>query len=121
MGSSATVEKIGPDTVGSYKCTHFVLHIKNPQVKNPNAGKQDIWFSDDLGNCNIFFTGPYLYYPLGDYFQKKLADAGATGVVVKWQTGPAVCTLTNYKATRLAVSLFSTPSNYTIRNVSTGY
>jgi hypothetical protein len=121
MGSSATIENIGAEKVGSYNCTHFVLTIKNPQVKNPNAGRKDIWVSNDLGNCNIFYTGPYLYYPVGDYVQKKLADAGATGIVVKWQTGPSVCILTNYQATRLSASLFSAPSNYTTRNVLTGY
>jgi hypothetical protein len=121
MGSSATVEIVGAEKVGSYNCTHFVLTIKNPQVKNPKAGRGDIWVSNDLGNCNILYTGPYLYYLLGDYLQKKLAAAGATGVVIKWQTGPAVCILTNYQATRLPVSLFSVPSNYTTSNAPSGY
>jgi len=121
MGSTATIENVGAEKVGSYNCTHFVLTIKNPQVKNPNFGKKDIWVSNDLGNCNILYTGPYLYYPLGDYLQKKLAEAGATGVVIKWQTGPSVCILTNYQATRLQVSLFSIPSNYTTSNAPSGY
>ena len=121
MGASATIDTIGVEKVGSYNCTHFVLYIKNPQWKNPNSGRKDIWVSNDLGNCNILYTGPYLYYPLGDYIRKKLADAGATGVVVKWQVGPAVCILTNYQAMRLSSSLFSPPASYTIMNAATGF
>ena len=97
------------------------MYITNPQIKNPNAGRKDIWVSNDLGKCNIFYTGPYLYYATGDYLQKKLADAGAAGVVVKWQTGSSVCTLTNYQATNLSAALFTPPSNYTTRNAPAGY
>jgi uncharacterized protein DUF4412 len=117
LGSSVTVQNLGSETVGSYSCTHFVMNITNPNVKNTNAGRKDIWITNDLkGSCNILYTGPYLYYASGDYLQRKLAEAGATGVVVEWQTGSSVCMLSGYQAKNLPSSLFTVPSNYSVTN-----
>jgi len=50
---------------------------------------------------------------------KKLADAGADGVVVKWQETEATsttCMLMSYQKENLRPATFTPPSNYTIVN-----
>jgi Domain of unknown function (DUF4412) len=114
MGTTASIEKLGQEKIGNYNCTHFIMSTINPKSKTPNSGKKEFWITSDLGVSNIFYVGVYLYYPQGSYLQKKLADAGATGVVVKWQSGSATCNLVSYEKKNPAASSFEIPSNFTL-------
>jgi Domain of unknown function (DUF4412) len=114
MGTTVTIEKLGQEKIGNYNCTHFIMSTINPKSKTANSGKKEFWITSDLGVSNILYVGVYLYYPQGSYLQKKLADAGATGVVVKWQSGSATCNLLSYEKKSPAASSFEVPSNYTL-------
>ncbi|HMG66716.1 MAG TPA: DUF4412 domain-containing protein [Chitinophagaceae bacterium] len=120
LGITVTVQNLGNEKLGNYNCTHFVMITANPKIKSTKAGvtpgKKDIWITKDLGSCHVWYVGSYLYYPEGTYLQKKLADAGADGVVVKWQTGSGVmlstCTLVSYENKSLPSSDFKVPADY---------
>src|ERR1019366_3143197 len=88
-GATDSVESAGTEKVGNYNCTHFIMTSVNPKIKFAKLGtdKKDISITKDLGSCHLWYAGPYLYYPEGTFMQKKLADAGADGAVVKWQSG----------------------------------
>ena len=57
---------------------------------------------------------------MGTSAAKRLTDAGADGVVVKWQImdpiskKPNICTLISYQKKSLPASTFSPPSGYTV-------
>lgn len=120
MGTTSTVENVGNEKVGDYSCTHFVMTTVNPKIKSAKYGtsKKEIWVTKDLGSCHLWYVGAYLYYPEGTLFWKKFAEAGADGVVVKWQTGSGElstsCMLTSYENKPLRASFFTPPSNFTI-------
>lgn len=101
-----TIQKLGVETVGQYSCTHFVIMVRK--------GKHDVWITNKLGTSNIFYIGPYLYYPEGSLVAKKLIDAGGNGVVVKWQVGNATGTLTGAQSKSVDPSLFQPPKDYTV-------
>ncbi len=90
MGTTVSIEKLGQEKIGNYNCTHYTMSNINPKSRTGNTGKKDFWITTDLGVSNIYYVGVYLYYPQGSYLAKKLADAGATGVVIKWQSGSAM-------------------------------
>jgi Domain of unknown function (DUF4412) len=113
------VQNMGSEKIGEYNCTHFVvtkLNTKQPTSKM-NPSKNDVWVTKDLGSCHLWYVGAYLYYPEGSFTQKKLADAGIDGVVVKWQTGSGSLQISgmlmSYEKKNLSSSTFSPPSNFT--------
>lgn len=114
------VQNMGTEKVGEYNCTHFVVSKLNTKMKNSefNPAKTDLWLTKDLGSCHIWYVGSYLYYPEGSATQKKLADAGVDGVVVKWHTGTGSlqnsCMLMSYEKKNLPSATFTPPSNFTI-------
>ena len=114
------VQNQGSEKVGEYNCTHFVVSKLNTKMKNSemNPSKTDLWLTKDLGSCHLWYVGPYLYYPEGSVTQKKLADAGVDGVIVKWHTGTGSLQssgmLTSYEKKNLPSSTFTPPSNFTI-------
>jgi hypothetical protein len=120
MGTTVSVENAGNEKVGDYNCTHFVMTTVNSKIKSTklNSSKKDIWITKDLGSCHLWYVGSYLYYPEGTFLQKKLADAGADGVVVKWQSGSGSLLttgmLTSYDTKSLPSSTFTPPSGYTV-------
>jgi Domain of unknown function (DUF4412) len=114
MGTIGSIEKIGQEKIGNYNCTHFIMSIINPKSKTANSGKKEFWITSDLGTSNINYVASYLYYPQDSYLAKKLAAAGAIGVVVKWQSGSAICYLVSYEKKSLPASSFEPPSNYTL-------
>ncbi len=117
-GATYQVEKIGTEKVGSFNCTRYVLNVTSTKMKMPpNAPKKNIWVTGDLGNSNIWYVGPYLYYLNGGFLQKKMAEAGVSGVVVKWQLGNAQATLTDHQQRSVPSSMFEIPSGYTSRTV----
>jgi hypothetical protein len=117
IGTELTIQNLGQEKVGSYNCTHFVLVSSNPKYKTPPA-KKDIWVTKDLGSGDIFYVGQYLYYPKGSSAAKKLMEAGADGVIVKWQImdpvskQPNICTLVSYQKKSLPASTFQSPPGY---------
>ena len=115
-GATYEIEKIGPEKVGSFNCTRYVINTVSTKIKMPpNSPKKNIWVTDDLGNSNIWYAGPYLYYLNGGFQQKKMAEAGITGVVVKWQIGNSEATLTDHQQRSVPSSTFEIPSGYTSR------
>ena len=114
------VQNLGSEKVGEYNCTHFVVSKLNTKMKNSafNPSKSDLWLTKDLGSCHLWYVGPYLYYPEGSETQKKLADAGVEGVVVKWHTGSGSLQssgmLMSYEKKNLPSATFTPPSNFTI-------
>ncbi len=114
------VQNLGSEKMGEYNCTHFVVSKLNTRMKNSvmNPSKSDLWVTEELGSCHLWFVGPYLYYPEGSVMQKKLADAGVSGVVVKWHTGTGSLQssgmLMSYEKKNLSSSTFIPPSNFTI-------
>jgi hypothetical protein len=109
MGSEVSVQNLGPEKIGNYSCIHFIMKITNPKVKTPNAGEKDIWITKDLGISNVYYSGVYLYYPQGSFLAKKLLEAGATGIVVKWKEGSTVGNLISYQTKNLPESTFIAP------------
>ena len=120
MGLDYVVQNLGSDTAAGYKCTHYLLTTTSSKYKNYPSAKKDVWVTNDLGTGNLFFVGAYLYLPLSSYQATKLTDAGATGIVVKWQAmdpiskQPNICRLVNYNAGTLRKDVFLVPSNYTV-------
>jgi hypothetical protein len=114
------VQNLGNEKVGEYNCTHFVVSKLNTKMKPSafNPAKTDLWVTQDLGSCRIWYVGSYLYYPEGSDTQKKLADAGVNGVVVKWHTGTGSlqnsAMLMSYEKKNLPSSTFTPPSNFTV-------
>ena len=112
-----TIENLGPEKVGGFNCIHYVVGTVSPKLKAPaNPQKKNIWITKELGNSNIWYVGPNLYYIKGGYYQKKLAEAGAFGVVVKWKYGAAEATLTDHQQRVLPSSTFDIPSGYSERS-----
>ena len=115
-GSMITIENLGTEKIGGFTCIHYVVGTVAPKLKAPaNPKKNNIWITKDLGNSNIWYAGPNLYYVKGSYLQRKLAEAGAFGVVVKWQYGTAEATLTDQQHRVLPSSTFDIPSGYSER------
>jgi hypothetical protein len=111
------VQNMGTEKIGQYNCTHFLVTKTNPKLNVSNPAKSDIWVTNDLGSSNLWYVGSYLYYPEGSPTQKKLADAGIGGVVVKWHTGSgdlqASGMLVSYEKKTLSPATFTPPSNFT--------
>ncbi len=108
---------LGPEKIGNYNCTHFVMTKSYANLKTLKPARYDIWITKDLGSGNIWYVGRYLYFFAGMDLFKKLAGAGADGVVVKWQeteSTSTTCVLTGYQKEDLGSTIFTTPSNYTI-------
>jgi hypothetical protein len=121
MGTEVTVQNMGQEKIGNYNCTHFVMTMTNTKNKTANSeSKKEFWITNDLGIGNIFYVGPYLYYPKGSLLAGKLSDAGAAGIVVRWQVmdpmtkKPSICNLVQYKAGQLPASTFAPPSDYQV-------
>jgi hypothetical protein len=113
QGGSVTIENLGPEKVGQFNCIHYVVTTTSTKTKtSASMPKKNIWMTSDLGNSNIWYVGPYLYYLAGGFQQKKLADAGVSGVVIKWQYGDAEATLTGYQQGSVPTSVFAVPSGY---------
>jgi hypothetical protein len=110
-------KNLGQEKIGEFNCTHFLMTKSYEKLKTLPPARFDIWITKDLGSCNIWYIGRYLYFFGGMNLYKKLADAGADGVVVKWQeteSSSTICKLTDYKNENLSSSIFIAPSNYTI-------
>lgn len=113
------VENAGQEKIGTFNCTHFVISKSYAKLKTLKPARFDIWITKDLGSSNIWYVGRYLYLYGGMDLYKKLANAGADGVVVKWQETEATsttCMLMSYQQENLPASTFTTPSNYTMVN-----
>jgi hypothetical protein len=114
------IQNMGSEKVGEYNCTHFVISKMNTKMApSPfNPSKTDLWVTKDLGSCHVWYAGSYLYYPEGSETQKKLANAGVDGVVVKWHSGSgslqASAMLMSYEKKNLPSSTFTPPSNFTV-------
>jgi|GEM_PF-858996 len=114
------VQNLGSEKIGEYNCTHFLVSKLNTKMKNSefNPSKSDLWLTKDLGSSLLWYVGPYLYYPEGSVNQKKLADAGVEGVVVKWHTGSGNLQssgmLMSYEKKNLPSVTFTPPPNFTI-------
>jgi hypothetical protein len=117
-GTSFTVEKVGTEKVGGFNCTHFIITTYLNGKPRTGQPKKNLWFTSDLGNSNVWFIGPYLYCLKDNYEQKKLADAGASGIVVKWEIGPSSATLTDHQQNSVPSSVFDIPSGYTKRDLT---
>jgi hypothetical protein len=119
IGTEVSIQNLGQEKVGNYSCTHFVIVSTNPKQKGLNA-KKDIWVTKDMGIGNVYFVGSYLNYPKGSVVAQKLSDAGADGIVVKWQVFDPlskqdhVCNLISYQSGQVAGSMFSPPSDYQV-------
>ena len=112
-GGSVSIENLGPEKVGPFNCTHYVISIVSTKMKTaPYAPKKNIWITKDLGNSNIWYVGPYLYYLSGGFQQKKLVEAGAAGIIVKWHFGSDEATLTEHVQRTVPLSTFDIPSGY---------
>ena len=121
MGTEVTIQNLGQEKIGNYNCTHFVMTMTSTKYKTADSGsKKECWTTKDLGIGNIFYVGPYLYYPKGSLLAGKLSDAGAAGIVVRWQImdplskSPNICNLVQYKAGQLPASTFAPPSDYQV-------
>jgi hypothetical protein len=120
MGTDYIVQNLGAEKVGNYNCMHYTITTTSSKYKNMPHAQKDVWITNDLSGANLFYVGSYLYYPQGSSVAKKLADAGATGVVVKWQImdpvskKPNDCNLISYQKKSLPASTFSPPSGYQV-------
>lgn len=117
FGSELNIQNLGAEKIGSFNCTHYLITKTSSKYKNAPPEKRDLWMTQDLGNSHIWYVGPYLYWYDGNLFQQKLQDAGANGVVVKWQVAAAKMEssgmLMSYEK-RLPAKTFDIPSNYTV-------
>lgn len=112
-------KNLGPEKIGDFNCTHFLMTKSYANLKTLKPARFDIWITKDLGSGNTWYVGRYLYLFGGMDLYKKLADAGADGVVVKWQETEATsttCMLTSYQQESVPSSTFTAPSGYTIVN-----
>ncbi|MGH2564460.1 MAG: DUF4412 domain-containing protein [Ginsengibacter sp.] len=112
-------ENLGPEKIGNFNCTHFVMTKSYAKLKTLKPARFDIWITKDLGSSNIWYVGRYLYFFDGMDLYKKLGAAGADGIVVKWQeteSTSTTCILTSYQQENLPSSTFTPPSDYTIVN-----
>jgi len=116
-----TFENAGQEKIDSFNCTHYVMTKSYAKLKTLKPARFDIWITQDLGSSNIWYVGKYLYLFGGMDLYKKLEDAGASGVVVKWQeteSKPTTCKLTGYQKEALRPAIFTAPSNYYIVNAT---
>jgi hypothetical protein len=119
IGTEVSIQNLGQEKIGNYSCTHFAIVTSNPKQKAFNS-KKDIWVTKDMGIGNVFFVGSYLYYPKGSVVAQKLSEAGADGIVVKWQVIDAtgkqnhVCNLISYQGDSVPASMFAPPSDYQV-------
>lgn len=114
------IENLGTEKIGNFNCTHFLMTKSYANLKTLKPARYDIWITKDLGSGNTWYVGRYLYLFPGMGLFKKLADAGADGVVVKWQeteSTSTTCILTGYQQEDIPASTFTAPSNYAIMNV----
>ena len=120
LGTEVTIQNLGPEKIGNYNCTHFVITTTTKNNSLNYDTKKDIWTTKDLGIGNVYYVGHYLYYPKGSQIAGKLTDAGAGGIVVRWQVldpttkKPNVCNLVRYQAGPVPASEFSAPSGYMV-------
>jgi hypothetical protein len=114
------VQNLGSEKIGQYNCIHFLVTKTNSKMKISalNPTKSDLWVTKEMGGCHLWYVGPYLYYPEGSVTQKKLADAGVDGLVVKWYTGSGSLQnsgmLMSYEKKNLPASTFSPPAGFTV-------
>jgi len=119
MGTEVTIQNLGPEKIGNYNCTHFVINTVTKNKSLNYETRKDIWTTKDLGTGNVYYVGHYLYYPKGSQIAGKLTQAGADGIVVRWQVldpstkKPNVCNLVRYQPGPVPASDFSAPSGYT--------
>ncbi len=116
-----TFENAGQENIDSFNCIHFVMTKSYAKLKTLKPARFDIWITKDLGSSNVWYVGRYLYFFDGMELYKKLEDAGASGVVVKWQeteSTSTTCKLTGYRQGEFRSSMFTPPSNYTIVNAA---
>lgn len=113
-------ENLGSEKIGNFNCTHFVMTKSYAKLKTLPPARYDIWITKDLGSCNVWYVGRYLYFFEGMDLYNKLAGIGANGVVVKWQETEGktttTCKLTEYQQKKLPSSDFTPPSNYSVMN-----
>lgn len=112
--STVTVQTVGAENVNGYPCTHYTLIGQTGKL----VSKRELWITASLGNPGVQVAGGYLYLTAEHPQTVKLAEAGATGVVVKSVvTGPGLHTEMNLVAVdtkRLAPSIFKVPAWYTV-------
>lgn len=116
MGSTVQIENLGPEKIGSYSCTHYAMRTINPKIKAGDDSKKEFWITNELGASGIQYVSAFLYYYKNGYMAKKLSDAGATGVVVRWKISDVVCNLVSVDTKSPDVSSFTIPSGYTTRD-----
>lgn len=112
---------IGQEKVQGFNCTHYRISKRYANSKTMKPALFDIWITKDLGSCNVWYVGKYLYYfaPMNMYLQ--LAAKGADGVVVEWQEtagSKTSCVLTGYDQTTPPSDVFTVPSGYTTQDLS---
>lgn len=112
---------VGQEKVQGFNCTHYQISKRYGTSKTMKPALFDIWITKDLGSCNVWYVGKYLYYfaPMNMYLQ--LAAKGADGVVVEWQETAATkssCVLTGYDQTPPSSDIFTVPSGYTREDLS---
>jgi hypothetical protein len=117
MGTTVQIENLGPEKIGNYSCIHYAMRTVNPSMKANNDSKKEFWISNDLGSSGIQYVSAYLYYFKGGFMAKKLSEAGATGVVVRWKISDIVCNLVSAGTKQPDASSFAIPSGYTTRDV----
>ncbi len=112
---------IGQEKVQGFNCTHYQITKRYATSKTMKPATFDIWITKDLGSCNVWYVGKYLYYfaPMNMYLQ--LAAKGADGVVVQWQEAAGTktsCVLTGYDKKAPTSDVFTVPSSYSLQDLS---
>lgn len=113
-------ENAGMEQIGNFQCTHYVMTKSYAKLKGMKPARFDIWITKDLGSCNVWYVGKYLYFFSPAELYKRLAAVGADGVVVQWKettSNTTTCVLTGYELKQLRAPVFTPPSGYTITNV----
>jgi hypothetical protein len=109
-----SVQTVGPETVNGYACTHYILSSQTGNF----VTKRDLWITSSLGNPGVQVVGSFLYLTSEHPQMVALAQAGATGVVVKCTmkaTGVNMeMNLVGVDQRRLPASTFQVPSRYTV-------
>lgn len=112
-------QNLGPEKIGNFDCTHFVMTKSYANLKTLPPARYDIWITGKLGSSDVWYVGRYLYLFKGMDLYKKLADAGADGVVVKWketESSSTTCILLSDEQKGLPASTFAVPANYSMMN-----
>ena len=101
-----TVEDLGAEKIGDYKCQHYGIKIKNK--------KSELWITRDLGTAMVCMVSQFDYYPSGTLLFTKLKAVDADGVVVKSKAGNVVVNLTNVQKKVVPPTYFEIPPGYSI-------